>query len=103
MKSVNIKEMLLIISMMALCIIIIMAASHFENNRRNEIYTLINNPTFRGEVVNTQSISRSRGFSPFRRSTEHRLHIVGEYVYDNETIQVDRVFIVSSTYTTSLT
>jgi len=94
LNSINIKEILLIVSLVALFFIIIIVSLHSDSKRRNEIYTLINNPTFKGEVVGKESIRRTGTLTPITRYIEHRLHIVGEYIYDNELVQVDRVFIV---------
>jgi len=96
LKLVYVKIALLIVGIVALfsILIIIVAANFGCNSRSNEIYTLLNNPTFIGEVVDKEFVW-SGGFSTVTRHTEHRVHIIGEYIYDNEVIQVDRIFIIS--------
>ena len=74
---------------------------YFDNKQRKEFYALIDNPTFRGEVVDMASVKNSFGsfglldwFTPMEY-TEYRLHIVGQYQDGDGMIQVDRVFTVS--------
>ena len=94
MKSEKTKERLLLASLTAVFIAVIIISIHLDNNRRGEIYILLNNPTFVGKVVDTESVSiRSGVFSTFIRQ-EHRLHIIGEYIDNNEKVKVDRAFIV---------
>ena len=56
---------------------------------------LLSNPTFRGEVTDKEFFRRRVGFSAAMKLTEHRLHIVGDYIYNDEIVQVNRIFIVS--------
>ena len=72
----------------------LLALAYLENIRRNEIYILINNPTFNGKVVDSRTIQHGGGL-PLTRHIEHQLHIVGEYIYEDETVKVDRFFRVS--------
>lgn len=96
MKILKIKITLMIITAVAMFIILIIKTmAYFDNDtRNNEFYTLLNEPTFVGEVVDKRFVWRVDPLM-FTRRPERRLHIVGEYIYDNRTIQVDRVFIVS--------
>ena len=66
---------------------------YLDNKQREEVHTLINNPTFRGEVVNMES-DWIGGFSPIHGYNVYKMHIVGEYQDCDKTIQVDRVFVV---------
>ena len=63
--------------------------------KRNEVYRIINNPTFVGKVVNKDFIQHegSRFTWPIMTMgyTEYRLHIVGEYLSSNEIVQLNRI------------
>jgi len=77
-----------IIVAVILAIIALIIYMVYEEGQNN----VIHNPTFIGEVVGKESVVRSVGGTWAMRYTEFRLHIVGEYIKDNETIHVDRVF-----------
>jgi len=62
----------------------------------NNHWEIINHPTFTGEVIGKESVTRNAGVSLIMKYTEYRLHISGEYTEDNRTIQIDRTFIVPS-------
>ena len=59
-------------------------------------HEIINNPTFVGEIIGKESVIHRVGASGVIGVTEYRLHIAGEYIKNNKTIQVNRVFIVSA-------
>jgi len=55
---------------------------------------IIHNPTFTGTVVETEITTQL--ITKVWRIPVHRLHIIGEYIKDDEVIQVDHVFVVSA-------
>jgi len=68
----------------------------YDTHLDNRISGVINNPTFVGEVVNKESITRRVGsMTAFNQITTHQLHIIGEYMEGNEVMQVDQVFTVT--------
>jgi len=97
-KSKNIKENIAIAIPVILVALFLTWTIYDDFSRRNEVYKFINNPSFLGEVVDKDYLRHGgRGFVwPLMSMgyTEYRLHIVGEYLYGNETVQLDRVFIV---------
>lgn len=94
MKSIVTKERLMYLGGFVLLVAVLLVLAHFDNINRNEIYALINNPAFEGKVVDTSVVHRWGGsFAMWH--TEYRLHIVGEYLYNDETVQIDRTFVVS--------
>ena len=94
MKSIITKDSLIAIVLIPLLIISLVVVAHVDNIRKNEFYTLINNPTFEGKVIDMR-VSRRGMFLSATRFTEYSLRILGEYLYDDETFQVDRFFVVS--------
>ena len=94
MKSIITKERFLVALYLIVSIILLLLSSHFYSDRRNKFFVLISNPTFEGEVVDMRAIWRG-GFTLSTGYMEYRLYIVGEYLYNEEVIQVDRFFIVS--------
>jgi len=69
---------------------------YLEIDDMNQI-RIVDNPTFTGEVINKETSS----FPPWGGVAIHqsyRLHIVGEYINGGETVQIDRVFKVSSSW-----
>ena len=75
--------------------IVIVVLSLYEVRARGEINSILDNPSFVGEVIERE-VRRTRGMTFMSEFTQYRLHIVGEFIEDNEIIQIDRVFIVSS-------
>ena len=80
-----------------LCITILVigvtiAAFLYDIHLDNQISSVIDNPTFIGEVVNKESTTRNLGFGRYNQIMTYRVHIIGEYMDGGEVIHVDRVF-----------
>jgi len=90
--EINIDLPKVIITLALIAIFVV--ADVIDNNLKNEI-NIIYNPAFVGEVVDKESFRLNPlVMFPFG-SMRYQLHIVGEFIEDNETIQLDRVFTVS--------
>jgi len=63
------------------------------NAKRNEIYAVIDNPYFVGEVVHTESTRIPSLFGGRPSFNVHRVHIAGQFLSTGE--DVDEVFYVS--------
>jgi len=88
----NIKDEIIAIALILFIALLIAGSTFWNAGRVSTFDALISNPTFVGEVVDKESGWRG-GFG-ITAYTEHRLHIVGQYYYDGEKIQVDSIFIV---------
>ena len=86
------KDNRLIIIAITVLIAIIIALQLHGNRAISEIYTVIDNPTFIGEVADREVIIRRTGHGVGWEHHQFFLHIVGSYIYDDETIYVDRYF-----------
>ena len=62
-----------------------------HNHVRTELYTIINNPTFVGEVIAQELVRSTRDMQGWGFN-EYRLHVVGTHQYDGETIYVNDFF-----------
>ena len=68
----------------------------YDKHIDNQLSSVINNPTFFGEVIEKEEIIHRVGFGTFNQFTTFRLHIIGEYLEDDEVILVDQVFTATS-------
>ena len=91
-KSRVFKENLIIVIVIAIVVPFVAWAIYADNNRRNEIYVVLNNPTFSGTVIDKESFTQRA--TSHQKHMIYRLHIVGKYLSDNEIVHVDRVFMV---------
>lgn len=80
----------------ATIIIFVVVAVYSGISCMNQI-RIVENPTFTGEVVGKESRYLFPWVGVSTRQM-HQLHIVGEYFNGEETIQIDRVFVVSHSW-----
>jgi len=87
---------LFVVFIIAVLAFTIAAEIHINANLDYQISKVIHNPTFVGEVVDKESVTRRVGAKPFDQLTTLRLHIVGQYVKDgDEVVHIDQVFTVT--------
>ena len=84
------------IIVIALCLLLLGLVAYGYIRYDTGSSSIINDPTFVGEVVDKEIVLLRIGLSPATRMREHRLHIVGKYYVDDERVEVDRIFIVSA-------
>ena len=73
--------------------LIFIATIIYDINLRNA-WEIINHPTFVGEVIGKDPVTRRHSAGMRMLHTEYRLHIVGSYRENGEIIQIDRIFVV---------
>ena len=95
MSLEKIKEYILVIIMFCILAVVIVVLSLCEAREKEEANAILNNPSFVGEIIG-RDIRHTRGMTFMSGFSQYRLHIVGELIEDNETVQIDRIFIVSS-------
>jgi len=80
---------------MVFLVFLLICTAFYQNHLENQI-SIVDNPTFSGEVAGKESITRNAGMWFLGQHTTHRLHIIGQYIEGDETIYIDRVFTVSA-------
>ena len=90
----EIRDHAFIILMYCVLAVVIVVLSLSEIREKNETNAILNNPSFVGEVIGRE-VRHVRGMTFMSEFRQHRLHIIGEFIEDNEIIKVDRIFIVS--------
>ena len=88
------KETITAIALSLAAVLLIIYAI-YSHRTENEIYDILQNPTFIGTIAGKETTTESFGLiGP--RFTVHRLHVIGEYYEDNERIELDHIFVVSA-------
>ena len=85
-------DIIIIIFCSAVAIAILIYGGRRYDNMLSEIYAIIDEPTFVGEVVDMEHTKSNRIFPLSGGIDRYFLHIAGSYIVDGETIYVDRNF-----------
>jgi len=85
-------DIIIIIFCSAVAIAILIYGGRRYDNMLSEIYAIIDEPTFVGEVVDMEHTKSNRIFPLSGGIDRYFLHITGSYIVDGETIYVDRNF-----------
>lgn len=89
------KDFIIVIIALLMLAVVAIPLSLYEHRARNEDNAILNNPSFIGEVADKE-VRHLIGMTFFTTDRQYRLYIVGHYLEENEKVEVDRTFIVSS-------
>jgi len=91
----NENDIICTIVFIAVLVFMIFLGVRNNNQLNSQLRDIINNPTFIGEVVNKESITRNARPLAAIPSTTFQLHIIGAYMEGDEVIHVDQLFTIT--------